>query len=197
MPMSAPQPSADRRFGRGAGAASLAALVFLGGAAAAEPPLRVSDQVETLQRGLFCATEGAGRMEAPDTEFGWIHVPDETIEMRTPGAVAPAVLGIGFGVDVTLTGTNPVLIRHVVEHPPMPPSGRVTQSWESWVLGGVPEIVFFQFDIEEELLPGRWSFTAFAGENEVYHAAFEVVAPGRAPHLAGLCAGGDILALSR
>ncbi len=196
--MSEPRPSADRRLRRGAGAAALAALVLQGGGiAAAEPPLRLSPQVEALQRGLFCATTEGGRMEAPDTEFGWIHLPDEPVDMRAPGTIAPAVLGLGFGLDYTLAGSDPVLIRHVVEHPPMPPSGRVRQSWDSWVLGGVPEIVFFQFDISEELLPGRWSFTALAGEDEVFHAGFDVVPPERAPHLAGLCAGGDLLTLSR
>jgi hypothetical protein len=196
--MSAPRPSADPRLGPGAGALVLFALALpAAGLAAADPPLRLSAQVDSLQRGLFCATDGGGRMEAPDTEFGWIHVPAEPVAMRAPGAVAPAVLGIGFGVDYTLSGADPVLVRHVVEHPPMPPSGRVSQSWESWVLGGVPEVVFFQFDIAEELLPGRWTFAAQAGDSEVFHAAFDVVPPERAPHLAGLCAGGDLLAVSR
>ena len=182
---------------RGAAALAVALALFGATAAAAEPPLRLSPQVEALQRGLFCATADGGRMDAPDTEFGWIHVPDEPIEMRARGAVAPTVLGIGFGLDYTLAGSEPVLIRHVVEHPPMPPSGRVRQSWESWVMAGEPEIIFFQFDIAEELLPGRWSFTAFDGDDEVFHAAFDIVPPDRAPHLAGLCAGGERLALSR
>lgn len=194
--MSAPPRSAERRARAGVGA--LAGLVLLvAGGAAAEPGVRQTAAVVALERGLFCATTGGGRMEAPDTEFGWIRLPDAPMDMRRPGAVAPAVLGVGFGVDYTLAGSDPVLVRHVVEHPPMPPSGRVRQSWESWVLGGVPEVVFFQFDIEAELLPGRWSFSALDGEGELFRAAFDVVPPGEAPHLAGLCAGGDLLTLNR
>ncbi len=198
MTMSAPPRSAERPLPRSAAGPALAALVLLAAVPArAEPVLQRSDLVETLAQGLFCATSETGRMEAPDTEFGWIHIPEEPIAMRQRGSVAPAVLGIGFGLEYTLTGDAPILIRHVVEHPPMPASGRTRQSWESWALGGVPEIIFFQFDLEEELLPGRWTFIALAGEAEVFRAGFDVVPPDAAPHLAGLCSGGDLLALSR
>lgn len=195
--MSAPRRSADTTIGAGAQALALAAIMSVAGPAAAEAPLRLSPLVAALERGLFCGVAEGNRMEAPDTEFGWIHVPETPVEMRLRGTTAPAVLGLGFGLEYTLAGSDAVLIRHVVEHPPMPPAGRSWQSWESWGLGGVPEVVFFQFDIEDELLPGRWSFTAFDGADEVFHAAFDVVAPEKAPHLAGLCAGGDLLTLSR
>ena len=194
--MSAPRPLADL-FRAGGGGAAAAAALLLAPSAEAEPLLSQSAMVEELTRGLFCAASEGGRMEAPDTEFGWIHIPQEPVAMRRPGSLAPAVLGIGFGVEFTLTGTQPVLVRHVVRHPPMPPSGRVEQSWESWIIGGVAEVVFFQFDIDPELLPGRWSFTALAGEDELYHAEFDIVPADQAPHLAGLCVGGDLLTFSR
>jgi hypothetical protein len=111
--------------------------------------------------------------------------------------MAPAVLGLGFGVEYILTGTDAVLIRHIVDHPPMLPATTTQQSWESWSIGGVPEVVFFQFDIEDELVPGRWTFTAMAGEDEVYHAAFDVVPAPAAPHLAQLCEDGELLTLNR
>jgi hypothetical protein len=195
MTMSAPRRLADFRT---CGAAALAGLFLLvAGGAAADPPLRHSAEILSLERGLFCATGNGGRFDAPDTEFGWIHVPDEPVEMQRPGPIVPAVIGLGFGVTYTFDGTDPILIRYVVDHPPMPPSGRTRQSWESWVIGGVTEIVFFQFDLEEELLPGRWSFSGLDGANEVFHAAFDVVPPAAAPHLVGLCAGEELLTLNR
>lgn len=201
--MSAPPPSAEaacrRRGGYVARAAFLLAVPLLPGAggASAEPPLRLSAMVVALERGILCASAEGGRMAAPDTEHGWIHVPDEPVTLRRRGALVPAVLGLGFGVDYTLAGSEPVLIRYVIEHPPLPPSGRQRQSWESWVIGGAPEIVFFQFDHEAELLPGRWSFAGLAGEEEVFFAAFDIVPPAAAPHLAGLCTGEEQITLSR
>ncbi len=165
--------------------------------AGAQPPLRLSPLVEDLERGLFCATDEGSRMEAPDTEFGWIHIPEEPVAMRLPGTTVPAVLGLGFGIEYLIGGTDPVPIRYEIAHPPMPPSGRVQQSWEAWVFGGEPEVVFFQFDIDAELLPGRWSFAAFAGDKELFFAAFDIVIPEAAPNLAGLCAGGELLTLNR
>jgi hypothetical protein len=201
--MSAPPRSADPAPRRRAAAVGLALLLPLAAsfgattAVAEEPPLRTSAKVAALERGLFCATPEGARRDAPDTEFGWIHIPDEPVAMRREGAVVPAVLGLGFGIDYTLAGSEPVLIRHVVEHPPMPPSRRVRQTWESWVIGGTPEVVFFQFDIDDELLPGRWTFTALDGDEEILHAAFDVVPPAAAPHLTALCSGAELLTLNR
>lgn len=164
---------------------------------AAEPALRLGPGVEALTRGLICAPPEAGRRDAPDTASGWIHVPDVPIEIRIEGVVAPALLGTGFGVRYLLEGAAPVPVRYTVTHPPMPPDGLTRQSWDALVLPGMPEQVFFQFDIEDELQPGRWSFTAHSGEAELFYAGFDVVAPGTVPHLAALCRGGDLLALSR
>ncbi|MFN3953571.1 MAG: DUF3859 domain-containing protein [Pararhodobacter sp.] len=162
----------------------------------AEPALRVDAQVAELTRGLICAPPPAGRREAPDTAFGWIHVPDEPIIIRREGTTVPAVLGMGFGVHFRLHGDTPRLLRYVIEHPPMPPQGLVRQSWEGLTVGE-DERVFFQFDLTEELLPGAWSFSALDGPQEVFYAAFKVVTPEEAPELARLCEGGALLALSR
>ncbi|MCC5972127.1 MAG: DUF3859 domain-containing protein [Pararhodobacter sp.] len=164
---------------------------------AAEPALRLGPGVEALTRGLICAPPEGGRRDAPDTASGWIHVPEVPIEILVEGTTAPARLGTGFGVRFVLAGAAPLPVRYVVTHPPMPPEGITIQSWESFALPGAPEQVFFQFDTSEELLPGPWSFTALSGETELFHAAFDIVAPEAVPHLDGMCAGGDLLALSR
>lgn len=164
----------------------------------AGPPLRLATDVAQLTRGLICAPPEGGRRDAPDTASGWIHVPVHPIEIRLEGTTAPALLGTGFGVRYVLEGTGmPMPVRYSITHPPLPPEGVTQQSWDALVLPGAPEQVFFQFDIEDELQPGRWSFTAHAGPRELFHAAFDVVTPDTVPHLAAFCHGADLLAFSR
>lgn len=163
----------------------------------AEPPLRLSAQVVEFTRGLICAPPEGGRRDAPDTASGWIHVPDAPIQIRLEGTTAPALLGSGFGLRFVFEGDVPMTVRYIVTHPPMPPSGMTMQGWDSVVMPGTAEQVFFQFDVEEELLPGAWSFTAQSGGVELFHAGFDVVVPEQVPHLIGLCQGGDLLAFSR
>lgn len=198
MMTSRPPPSAERP-GRalkpalaGAGIALLTAT-----AAVAEPPLRLSPQVADLARGLICSPPEAGRREAPDTIAGWIHIPDEPLRIIHPSSTAPAMLGMGFGVEFTLSGSEPLAIRYTVTHPPMPPEGRSSQGWDGIAMPGVEEAIFFQFDTEEELQPGRWSFTASHAGEEVFHAAFDIVTAEAAPHLTGLCREGGLLSLAR
>lgn len=164
------------------------------GTALAEPELRLSPDVAELTRGIICAPPPAGRREAPDTAFGWIHVPDESITIRREASTVPAVLGMGFGMRYRLHSKAPRLLRYVVEHPPMPPHGRTRQSWEGYAQDE-EGWMFFQFDLEEELLPGTWSLSAHDGPQELFHAAFQVVEPEALPELAGLCGGEELLAL--
>jgi len=201
MMTSKPQPLADiigaaRRVRATRGLLALA-VAFSATGAMAEPPLRLSSQVIEFTRGLICAPPEGGRRDAPDTASGWIHVPDAPIRIRLEGTTAPALLGTGFGLRFLVDGDAPFAVRYVVHHPPMPPTGMIRQSWESVVMPGIPEQVFFQFDVEDELLPGAWSFTAESDGMELFHAGFDVVAPGQVPHLTGLCLNEDMLAFSR
>ena len=182
-----------------AGAAlALALLALLAPAgASADPPLRHSPQVTDLARGLICSPPETGRRDAPDTMAGWIHVPDEPLRIIEKSTTAPAVLGMGFGVEFRLTGDVPLLVRYSVTHPPMPPEGRTRQGWDGTVWPDRDEAVFFLFDIEEELQPGRWSFSASHDGTEIFHAAFDVVAPEEAQHLTGLCRDGGLLSFVR
>ncbi|HHX89405.1 MAG TPA: DUF3859 domain-containing protein [Paracoccus sp.] len=177
-------------------ALSLAAVFAI--PATAEPEMRLAPEVAGLVRGLICAPPEGGRREAPDTSAGWIHVPATPIEILQEGATAPALLGTGFGVRYTLEGAGaPLPVRYIVGHPPLPPAGITRQSWESFVLPGTPEQGFFQFDLEQELQPGSWSFAAQSGSRELFHVTFDVVAPETVPHLTGLCRGANLLAVSR
>lgn len=170
-------------------------LALLPGAAAAEP--RVSARIDALIPGLFCAPEETGRRAAPDTMSGWIHVPEDPVELVAEGVVAPAVLGLGFGVRFRRAGADLIDIRYEVSHPPMAAAGITRQGWDSLSLGGEWDAIFFQFDEPEELVTGTWAFSAWIGGEELFHVPFTVVEPGQAPELADLCRGGAMLSLLR
>ena len=178
--------------------ALLAGPVLVAGlcaAAGAQVVGEVSPRVTDLVAGLFCAPPEAGRREAPDTMSGWIHVPDEPIEMIAFGNQAPAVLGLGFGVRFTLAPGPDAQMRYSVTHPPIPPSGGTTQSWSSMLMAGTTDSAFFQFDVPAELQPGEWSFTIEADGETLFTMAFQVMKAEDLPALANLCRDGSLLSL--
>jgi len=183
-------------------AMTLASPALLAGLAFSTPAVAqdgvfLSDQVAALTAGLFCAPPEGERRPAPDTMAGWVHVPDDPVQMVAEGRVAPAVLGQGFGVRFALNADAPVMTRYTVTHPPMPPSGITAQSWDGLVRPGMTDTVFFQFDVPEELQPGPWTFSATADGLELFHVAFTVRPAADLPGLADLCRGGALLSLSR
>jgi hypothetical protein len=149
--------------------------------------------VDWLVQGLFCAPDETGRREAPGTMSGWIHVPDTPVAMVTEGTVAPAVLGMGFGVRFQRSGADLAALRYEVRHPPMGPGAVTVQAWDSTSMGGAEDAIFFQFDVAEELVTGPWEFRAFEGGRELFRAPFAVVAPGTVPELAALCRSGMMM----
>lgn len=175
-----------------------AAAVLLAGLLAAAPGgaragAVTGPGIEWLVQGLFCAPPETGRREAPDTISGWIHVPDAPVTMVAEGTVAPAALGLGFGVRFQRAGSDVALLRFVVTHPPMTAAGIARQGWESWSQAGEPDAIFFQFDLPEELLPGDWTFAAYLGEERLFSAPFTVVPAAEAPELVALCRPGAMM----
>ncbi len=175
----------------------LVAGLCLSGAAPGQPVGAVSPRVADLTLGLFCAPPEGDRRPAPDTMAGWVHVPDQPVEMIAEGNAAPAVLGLGFGVRFRLADGAPAITCYSVTHPPMPPSGITTQRWEGAIGAGATDTVFFQFDTPEELQPGDWTFSATADGEVLFTVAFTVTAPAALPDLARLCQGGALFSLSR
>jgi hypothetical protein len=170
---------------------ALALALALCGPASADPRVNAAPGVD-IEVGLFCPPETAGQREAPGTVFGWVHIPAEPIEIRVPGELTvPAVLGLGFGVRFHVP--KPMALTYRITHPPMAPDGTTVQSWTGHVDPGTVEGVYFQFDIEAELLPGPWTITALAREEPIFRAEFTVLPPADAPEHAGLCAGGLLL----
>lgn len=169
---------------------ALAALALSAGAARAE--LRIAPAVDWLVQGLFCAPPETGRRDAPDTLSGWVHVPDRPVEMVAEGAVAPAILGMGFGVRYQRASNMDAGIRYVVSHPAMGAAGTTRQSWDSLSVAGEVDAIFFQFDTPEELVTGAWAFQAFDGAKELFHVPFTVVPADSMPEAAGMCRPGTL-----
>lgn len=143
--------------------------------------------VAEIVAGLICAATDTDRRDAPGTLSGWIHVPTGPVQMVARGHVAPAVLGVGFGVSYRLAPGVSGPVTYTVQHPPIPPTGATTQSWDGFLEPGVGDTVYFQFDVPEELQVGAWQFSATLGGQTLFTADFEVVAPDSVPELLGLC----------
>jgi hypothetical protein len=170
-------------------ASALWALAF-GVVSPAAAQLRYFPPAVQAEQGLFCAVEPGELRAAPDTESGFINVPDRDLHMVAGGDLVPGQLGMGFGVSFTLDAPAPRLLTYVTEHPPMGADGWVRQSWTGLVQPGWIETVFYQFDHDYEVLIGDWVLSAFDGETLVYSARFKVTDPALVPRLSGLCAGG-------
>ena len=180
---------APRRSAEAAALALALALAPVGAGAEAV----VGPQIEWLVQGLFCAPEETGRREAPDTMSGWIHVPDEPVPMIAEGAVAPAVLGMGFGVRFQRKGSGISELRYEVRHPPMGAGGVTRQGWSSMSMAGSADAVFFQFDLPEELVLGTWEFRAYEAERQLFRARFTVVPAADLPEIVGACRPGALM----
>lgn len=147
-----------------------------------------SSAIASVQVGILCAPESVGSIPAPDTLAGKTHVIETEPAFAATSRRVPASIGVGFGVksqaqDVDgLTG-----VTMVVTHPPMGADAVTVQSFETSISGGNPSLTFYQFDYAYELVLGTWQFTAMAGEEVLYTAAFDVVDPRLVPELAGIC----------
>ncbi len=175
----------------------LVAGFIMSGAAHAQEGIVLSPRVATLTAGLFCAPEEAGRRPAPDTIIGWVHEPDAPIEMIAEGQVLPAMLGLGFGVRFTLSDTGDTDIRYTVTHPPMPPSGATTQSWDGYISTGFTGTALFQFDTTEELQLGDWQFSAASNGETLFSVDFTIRPASALPGMLGLCSHGDMLSFNQ
>lgn len=147
--------------------------------------------------GLYCAALDTDRRAAPGTISGWIHLPRDPVRRIADGQVAPAALGMGFGVRYRLAaGVAGGVVEFSVTHPPIPPSGTTAQRWSGHVSPNETDTIFFQFDHPEELVLGRWTISAEIDGKALFTAAFDIVPPDQRPEVLGLCQGPDMLSLS-
>lgn len=148
-----------------------------------------SPQIASFDYGVYCDALPDDVAEAPGTVSGVVNlVPIPEIRFRQ--LLVPAALGIAFGVllqtqeGVTL---DPVIVT--VTHPPYPDSGITVEQWITGFTSEDPGLVGFGFEVETELLPGPWTFTADHGDNRIFEITFEVVSGDLLPEITGLCSG--------
>lgn len=182
-------------FYHGAMKRALFCLAMLVGLAApATAQVAKSAEVQSIQAGVVCPPESVGYREAPGTITGRAYVIDETPDFVAETHIVPAVIGVGFGVmlhGVPELSTEVVTV--ILRHPPMGPNGVTRQEYSSAISGAAPTFSFFQFDYPYELVQGRWSFEARKGDQLLYRAFFQVVAPQEVPALADICNFRDLL----
>ena len=172
----------------------LALTLLAGLAGPATAQVAKSADLESLQAGVVCPPESVGYREAPGTITGRAYIIDEIPDFVAETHIVPAVIGVGFGVKLQGVPDLPTeSVTVILRHPPMGPNGVTRQEYSSSVSGEGPTFSFFQFDYPYELVQGRWSFEARRGDQLLYRAFFEVVAPQEVPALADICNYRDLL----
>jgi len=151
----------------------------------------LSDAVETLIHGVYCAEAPVSLETAPDTAAGVVNIVPNLPEMRAVTTLVPAQIGVGFGVLVTAPEGGAIdPARITITHPPYPDSGIEVERWQTAIPEGEPGLIGFSFEVESELVTGPWVMLA---EDEsgamLFRVAFEVVPPALLPDLAQGCSG--------
>ncbi|KIQ70606.1 DUF3859 domain-containing protein [Wenxinia marina] len=106
--------------------------------------------------------------------------------------VVPAVLGMGFGVRARAARPegHPDVVAYV-GHPPFaangPGDGTQTMIYDAAISGQGPSGFFFQFETEEELVPGDWWIAVVDGTELLYRVDFRVVAASEGDRLVEVC----------
>jgi hypothetical protein len=161
------------------------ALLFGALATASEaqvaPPVH-SAQLTALRPVILCTPQNRHEEPAPETEAGVIEIPDEDLVVIAEGQVVPAVLGMAFGVAI-VPDHDLSDIRMVTRRP-----GRKTADvYVSQFHLGEESTNFFSFDVENELVPGIWTFEAWEGNSRLYRVDFQVLPAGAKPDLVAMC----------
>ncbi|MFW5655593.1 MAG: DUF3859 domain-containing protein [Roseicyclus sp.] len=171
----------------------LAALALTSGATAeqvgSDAAVRVdADQIAELVYGVYCAAEPVRTEDAPETASGVINIVPDIPEIRFAQRIVPAALDVGFGIlSRAPEGIvhDPVTIT--VTHPPFPDSGIEVERWITRLDDEGLSLTGFSFDVPQELVLGTWTFSAHAGETELFHVTFEVVPPDLARDVLAIC----------
>lgn len=170
------------------GASVLACSLAAHAVAEVRPVPFKSDLIDRLSYGVYCADPPVAREEAPGTAAGVVTVVPGLPEFRTETTVVPAEIGIAFGLVVEPRAgvvLDPVIVT--ITHPPYPGSGIEVEQWITTIDG--PSLVGFAFELESELVTGRWGFEGAQGDELLFVFEFEVVPPALLPELVQGCGG--------
>ncbi|MBY6019415.1 DUF3859 domain-containing protein [Ferrimonas balearica] len=89
----------------------------------------------------------------------------------------PAKLGTLFGFrflpEPDWDQSRPLQV--VVQHPPMPPLGHEASGWTQYLQPGQPNTVVWEFEYQEELLPGEWVIFLMQDDEPLFMERFEVI----------------------
>lgn len=169
-------------------AAAFAALMCLPAGAQSDNP-RIGPGIVDFVYGAYCAQRPEREDPAPETASGTINIVPSIPDFRFRTKLIPAEIGIGFGVLATAPAGmlhDPVTVT--VTHPPYAATGITVERWETDIDDLAPSLMGFSFDAPEELLLGAWTFSAAtASGEELFHIAFEVVAPDLMPQILSAC----------
>ncbi len=141
-------------------------------------------QIAALDFGVYCAPKPQDVAEAPGTVMGEVYIYDDTPDFRWRSREVPAVLGIGFGVLVTLADTGaPGPITHVTLHPAFAGNGAKQQTWVSQLAADRANFRGYRFDEPYELAVGTWTLEGWRDDTMLYSITFEVVPPSARPDI--------------
>jgi hypothetical protein len=149
-----------------------------------------SDLIDSLVHGVYCAEGPIELQDAPDTAAGVVNIVPGLPEMRAVTTLVPAQIGIGFGLVVEAREglfLDPAIVT--ITHPPYPDTGIEVERWITSIDGEGAGLIGFSFEIESELVLGRWTIEAEHQGELVLRIDFEVVPPALVPDLAQGCSG--------
>jgi hypothetical protein len=159
-------------------------------AAQDSPAIFTSDLIDRLDYGVYCAEAPVDLQEAPGTVAGVVNVVPELPVLRAETTLVPAQIGIGFGVLVEAAdGFVFDGVSITITHPPYPDSGIEVEGWTTSLDDETTGLVGFSFEVESELVTGRWTFEAAHDGDLLFRIDFEVVPAAMLPGVAQGCSG--------
>jgi hypothetical protein len=168
----------------------LAGLLAASGAWGAPGVSYDETRLAEFRWGIICAEETGRRAPAPETMAGFIEIYGGVPYLGRETTRVPAIPELAFGVIARSRAPSGIAeVTVTVTHPPMGASGVTRQRWVTGITGSQANGSFFRFDLPEERLPGRWTFTGEDASGTLFEVEFEVFDPALMPDEGTPCTG--------
>lgn len=161
---------------------------LIAGPALAQTGNFVSDPLVLEEFGVFCPDEPTERIEAPDTERGFIDLiaGDPRVDFHTD--VVPGEIGLGFGLRFRLApGLLPRVGRVIITHPPFGEPPVTRESYAITVESDFTSMSQFDFDDPYEVQYGTWTMAIEVDGEILLQQSFNVVPKEQSPISTKLC----------